>query len=165
MKRLLALAALVLALALSACAGYSITSKDGGTLALAPEYRTLFLKSVENPTLKPGVSADLRSRLRDEFSRRGGITWVDRDKAAAYLHVKVVSFTTSAAITDEDDETLKSSASISMEAWITKKSDGSELWRGAASHSETFLTDREQAEEDVIEHAARKLADRLSQNY
>lgn len=157
-------AALVLILVLAACSGYRMTSGDA-PLALPEGTRTLFLKDVENPTLYPEAGAQLRALVRDEFTRRGGVVWTGPDEASAYLHLKIVSFTTSAAVTDEDDETLKSNASISLEGRITRRSDGSEVWRGRASHSESFLSDREAARESVIEHAARKLADALAQNY
>lgn len=164
--RVLPVLALAMTLLLAACAGYSVTSTDGeGPLVLPEDARALFLKSVENRTMYVEVPATLRTQVRDEFTRRGRVAWVDRESATAYLHLKVVSFTHSAAVTDEDDETLKSSASIALEAWITRKSDGAELWRGEASHGESFITDRASAEASVVEHAVRKLADRLAQNY
>ena len=163
----LALALSILAiLALSACSGYRVTGgDDAASLALPEDARALFIKDVENRTVNVEVNHTLRTQVRDEFTRRGRVAWVDRESATAYLHLKVVSFTESAAVTDEDDETLKSSASISLEAWITRKSDGAELWRGRASHGESFISDRDAAEASVIEHAVRKLADQLAQNY
>lgn len=165
MNKLRALAAMALVLALTAC-GYHVTSlQKNAPLALPKDCRSLFLKSVENPTLNPEIDLTLRTEVRDEFTKHGGVTWAKREAATGYLHIKVISFTTSSSVTDENDNTLQSTASISMVAWVTRKSDGKEVWRCGTSHSETFTSDEESAKEDVIEVAARKLADRMREDY
>lgn len=158
---------LVMALALCvwSCAGYRQAGDGNAPLDLPEEARALFITSVENPTMNPDLESLLRAEIRDEFTRRGRVAWVDRDQATAYMRIKVNSFRTATSLTDEDETTIRSSSSISLEAWITAKDTGQELWRGSASHSENFSTDQEAAEADVMEMAARKLADRLNQAY
>jgi len=156
---------MALALTLWSCAGYRQAANSDAPLDLPVEARALFIKSVENPTMDPDLESILRAEIRDEFTRRGRVVWVDRDQATAYISIKVNSFRTATSLTDEDDTTIRSSSSISLEAWITSKDNGQELWRGSASHSESFTSDQEGAEADVMEMAARKLADRLNQGY
>lgn len=165
MRILRTLVVMTLALALWGCAGYRQASNQDAPFDLPEDARALFIKSVENPTMDPDLESVLRAEIRDEFTRRGRVSWVDRDQATAYMKIKVKSFRTATSLTDEDDETIKSSASINIEAWIVAKGSGKELWHGKASHSESFTSDQEAAEADVMEMAARKLADRLNQNY
>jgi len=164
MKRILPLMAVVLTLALTAC-GYRQASDKSAPFVLPEKARALFITKVENPTMDPDVESILRAEIRDEFTRRGHVTWVDRDKATAYLKIKVNQFTTSTSLTDENDDTVKSSAYIDVDAWITDKDSGKELWHGTASHSESFTSDQEAAEADVLEMVARKLTNRLAQDY
>lgn len=165
MRRIRTLVVMVLALALAGCAGYRQASSADAPFTLPEEARSLFLTKVENPTMDPDLESVLRAEIRDEFTRRGRVKWVERDEATAYMKIKVNRFRTATSLTDGDEDTIKSSASISIEAWITAKESGRELWHGNAGHSESFLTDQEAAEADVLEMAARKLVDRLSQAY
>ncbi len=165
MKWYHAFAAMILVLSLSAC-GYTLTANNRhAPLVIAPEYRDLFLKSVDNPTLYDTIVAEVHSDLRDEFTRRGSIHWVHEDKATAFLHVKIKNFLTSTSITNSSDQTLKSKASMVLIAWITRKTDGHELWRGAVSFNENFTDDETSAQTDVIKHVCRKLADKLYEKY
>ncbi|MDY7001026.1 MAG: LPS assembly lipoprotein LptE [Thermodesulfobacteriota bacterium] len=147
------------------CHGYHL--KDQAPVSLAKEYRSLFIVSVENPTMKPWLDARLRASVRDEFTRRGKIQWVSKDRAAAYLKIKVHDFSSNTSVSGSKDETIKSAAGIDLEAWIVSQKDGSVLWRSnRVSAGQSFLTGgRDQAEARVLDLAVRELADRLGWDF
>ncbi|NJB68999.1 hypothetical protein GGQ74_002693 [Desulfobaculum xiamenense] len=155
----------VLALALSGC-GYHATG-HGEHLVLDASHRALCIRSVENPTLKPWLESVLRAEVRDEFTRRGHIDWASVKDAQADLHLVVNSFRSDASLTDSDDETIKSSSTITLTARIVSRDTGAELWNsGPVSASQSFTTGgKESAEHVVVNLAVRRLADRLTQAY
>ena len=159
------LAALVLAALLVACAGYGPSSQ--AALTLPEGRRDLCIVEVDNPTLRPDLSAQLRGLLRDELSRRSQVRWTDREHATGLVHLLVHDFSSQTTLTGSHEQTLKSTASISVEAWIERRPEGGELWRtGRVSLSRSFTgNDRSDAETRVLEQAAQRLADLLGQAY
>ena len=145
--------------------GYHL--RDKSPVSLPEEYRSLFIASVDNPTLKPWLEARLRAMVRDEFTRRGRIEWVPRDQASAFLRIKVYDFSSSTSVSGSKDETVKSAAGIDLEAWIVSRKDGSVLWRSnRVSCGQSFLAGgRDQAEAKVLDLAVRELADRLGWDF
>jgi len=161
-----ALLALALACAaLAACAGYSLQSRE--ILALPEDRRDLCIVSVDNPTLRPDLSAQLRNLLRDELAKRGRIRWVPRDQATAIIHLAVQDFNSQSSLTGSHDETLKSTATISLTARIERRPEGGDLWRsGDVSVSRTYTgNNASDAEAEVLEQAAQRLADLMGQAY
>ncbi|MEW5773717.1 MAG: LPS assembly lipoprotein LptE [Thermodesulfobacteriota bacterium] len=152
-------------LALAACAGYSPQGRGG--LVLPEGRRDLCIVEVENPTLRPDLSALLRNLLRDELARRGQVRWTDREHATALVHLAVEDFTSQTLLTGSHEQTLKSSASITVEAWIERRPEGDQIWRsGRVGVSRSFTgNDRADAEARVLEQAAQRLADLLAQSY
>lgn len=160
------LAAAVLAcLALAACAGYGLQSREA--LNLPEDRRDLCIVAVDNPTLRPDLSAQLRNLLRDELAKRGRVRWVDRAKATAVVHLAVESFTSQTTLTGSHDETLKSAATINLSAWIESRPEGKDLWRSRqVSVSRTYTGNNSaEAEDQVLELAAQRLADLMGQAY
>lgn len=159
------LAAALAGLLLAACAGYGPAGR--AALTLPEGRRDLCIVEVENPTLRPDLSAQLRNLLRDELSRRGQVRWTDRENATALVHLEVDDFSSQTALTGSHDETLKSTAAIAVEAWIERRPEGGVLWRsGRVSLSRSFTgNDRSDAEARVLEQAAQRLADQLGQAY
>lgn len=160
-----ALAGVLLGAALAACTGYAPEGR--APLLLPGACRDLYIASVENPTLRPDLSARLRELLRDELAKRGRVRWTDRDQATALVNIAVHDFSSRTALTGSREETIKSTASIDLEAWIERRPEGGELWRsGRVSLSQSFLGGgREDAEAKVLEMAAQRLADLLGQAY
>ena len=161
------LAVLALAVLVCSCAGYRAASDGDAPLKLPAEFRDLFLRTVDNPTMEPGLEAQLRSALRDELTRRARVLWVDRERATAYVDVTVHQFTSQTSLTGADDETIKSTASIDLSAVVVRRSDGSRIWSADhVSYGQTYSGDvRTQAEEAVLDIAVRRLVDRMGQAY
>ncbi len=159
------LAAAALAVLLAACAGYG---PQGRTALTLPEgRRDLYIVEVENPSLRPDLSAQLRALLRDELSKRGQVRWTDREHATAVIHLTVHDFKSSSALTGSHDETLKSTATISLEARMERRPEGGDLWRsGRVSVSRSYTgNDRADAEAEVLDRAVQQLVDQLGQAY
>lgn len=158
------LPAVLLALVLSGC-GYHFAGSEA-PLVLDANHRALCIRSVENPTLKPWIESRIRAEFRDELTRRGTITWASVKDANADVFITIHSFRSDSSLTDSDDETIKSDATIDMRARIVSRTDGAELWSsGSVTASQSFTTDREGAERRAVSLAVRRLADRLSQAY
>jgi predicted small lipoprotein YifL len=156
---------LTLALLLLAGCGYKNT--QSGPVALPENKRKLFLEDVENPTLETDLYARIRSLVRDELTRRGQVQWVPRGAAEALMSVDIRTFTSRASVKDAEDETLRSTASITLDAEIVSATDRSVLWTsGEVSASEPFTTGgQEDAEERAILLGVERLVDRLGQNF
>lgn len=168
MRQVLRVAAvLALALIVSGCAGYRAASDADAPFRIPEEFRDMHIRTVKNPTMDPDLEARLRTALRDELTRRGRAMWVPRERATALVDVTVHQFTTHTSLTGTDDETIRSSASISLTVSIVRRSDGSRLWvADHVGHSESFYgDDQEQAEASVLDLAVRKVVDRMTQSY
>jgi len=159
------LAAALACVVLAACTGYRLQSQE--TLAMPEDRRDLCIVAVDNPTLRPDLSAQLRNLLRDELSKRGRVRWVSRDQATAVIHLAVEDFTSQSTLTGTHDETLKSTATINLRAWIERRPEGGELWRsGGVSVSRSYTGSNEaDAEAQVLEQAIQRLADLMGQAY
>lgn len=171
-------AVLCIALTLPAC-GYQLTARSPIQL---PEGSTrLYLSKVTNPTTETWLEPMLRSSLRDELTRRGNVTWVDRDQAEATVNIDVRSYSTSDALKGRDDVTLKSAASIQMVVtfynaktndliWTSGPITASESYRGTTeTRSSTGALQsnsaKREATQDAIDLAVRMVADNLGQKF
>ena len=165
MRKLLPIIALLGLLVLSAC-GYSMGEADHSVLA--PQYRTLAVSGVDNPSTQTWLEPMVRKLLRDELTRRGVIKWTDDTaKADALIHITIERYSRPTSLEGGNNETLRSSASIKLHATITSAIDGKELWSsGSISESWSFYSGQEsQADEEVTRLVIRRLADRMSENY
>lgn len=158
-------AILVVALLATAC-GYHLTAQE--PIVLPEDSTKLFLTKVTNPTTESWMDPMLRTALRDEFTRRGKVTWVEREHAEATVTVAVTSYSSSTALTGQDDQTLKSAATINLTVnfynarttvliWTSGPVVASESFRGAKT--------KRDATQKAVELAMRMVADRMSQNF
>jgi len=156
----------VLVLATLAGCGYQLSSMAPITL---PEGQTrLYIAKVTNPTIESWIEPRLRSSLRDEFTRRGGVQWVQRSEAESVMEVRVHNYSASTSVKGEDSETVRSSASITLEVQIFDRDDHALLWTsGRVSDQESYSGDsnRLEASYTALEEAVRKSADRLSDQF
>lgn len=158
--------ALFLLLALAGCSGY--TMGEGGSSVLAPEYRTISIDEVSNPTTLSWLEPEVRKLLRDELNNRGTITWTDdKTKADALLSINITRYHRATAVAGESEETLRSVAQFEFEAEIRSTRSGNVLWRsGRMTQSWPFFTgDGTKADAEVTRLGIRRLADRMTQNY
>ena len=158
--------ALFLLLALAGCSGYSFG--EGGSSVLAPEYRTITIDEVHNPTILSWLEPEMRKLLRDELNNRGTINWTDeRAKADAVISINITRYNRPTAVAGESEQTLRSEAILEFEAEIRSTRSGTVLWRsGRLSQDWPFFSgDEAQADAEVTRLAIRRLADLMTQNY
>ncbi len=154
----------ILLIGVSGC-GYGFPT--GEHASLPKDYRSLAIAEVEHPTTYPWMEARLRSLLRDELNRRNWVTWENKNKAKALIKLYVEKYSRKATVTGVDQETLRSSASITMRAVIVSRDTGRQLWSsGTISTNWPYYTGEEdEADAQVTERAIQILAERLAQNY
>jgi len=165
MRKLLPFIPLMGLLILSAC-GYSMGDSDYSVLE--PEYRTLAVSGVDNPTTQTWLEPRIRQLLRDELTRRGTIVWADdSSKADSLIQITIERFNRPTSLEGGRDETLRSSANLKFNATIRSATDDSVLWRsGTISQSWPFYSGQESlADQEVTRLGIRQLADRMSENY
>lgn len=158
--------ALLLPLLLAACGGYHFGEADSSVLT--PEYRTIAVSGVTNPTTLSWLEPRIRKLLRDELNNRGTITWVDdQSKADAVIEIIVKRYNRPTAVTGSSDETLRSVANFIFEADIRSTTDESLLWQSGtiAQDWPFFSGDETEADLEVTRLGIRRLADRMTQNY
>jgi outer membrane lipopolysaccharide assembly protein LptE/RlpB len=161
---LLVPALLGLALLLSAC-GYNLGSE--GPVSLKPANRALYIERVDNPTAYTWLEPRLRSLFRDEVTRRGWATWVERKQATGLVVITVRNYLRNTGVYGRDDKTLRYSAGLTLSARVISPLDGSVLWdSGMVSWSENFSPGEEQAVDALVtDLAVRQLVDRMTQGY
>jgi outer membrane lipopolysaccharide assembly protein LptE/RlpB len=153
------------ALLLTGC-GYQLSSM--APITLPKEQTRLYIAKVTNPTIESWIEPRLRSSLRDELTRRGGVQWVEPSLAETKVEVIVHSFSTSSSVKGEDDETVRSSASITLEVQLFDRQDHAMLWTsGRVTDQESYSgkAQRQEAALTAMEEAIRKSADRLSDQF
>lgn len=171
-------AVLCIALSLPAC-GYELTAR--APIQLPQDSTRLYLDKVTNPTTETWIEPMLRSSLRDELTRRGNVTWVDRDEAEATVNIDVRSYSTADSLKGRDDVTLKSAATIQMVVtffstktnaliWTSGPIMASESYRGSSETLSSTGTlqstsGKREATQEAIDLAVRKVADQLGQKF
>ncbi|MBG0789407.1 MAG: hypothetical protein H0S80_02800 [Desulfovibrionaceae bacterium] len=158
--------ALFLLLVLAGCSGYHFG--EGDSSVLDPEYRTIAIEDVNNPTTLSWLEPEVRKLLRDELNRRGTITWTDdRARADALITIDITRYNRPTAVAGRREETLRSEAIFEFEAHIRSSRSGEVLWRsGRMSQTWPFFTgDEAEADAEVTRLGIRRLADRMTQNY
>lgn len=163
--RLLRYTSILLLLALAGC-GYSFG--EGGSSVLKPQFRTLAVDEVKNPTTLSWLEPRLRKLLRDELHNRGTIIWVDdKDRADALITIDIDRYYRPTAVEDKDERTRLSEAIFRFDAIIRSTVDESELWRSGLI-KETWPFDYgkgEEADMEVTRRGIQRLADRMTQDY
>lgn len=158
-------AAFAALLVLPTC-GYRLTAQ--APIDLPRDSTRLFLGKVVNPTTETWFEPMLRSSLRDELTRRGNVTWVDRDAAQATVNIDVRYYSTSDVVKGLDDVTLKSEARVQLEVSFFDAKTNALIWTSGpvmASESYRGTDGKRNATEAAIELAMRMVADRLSQKF
>jgi len=164
---------LATALALGGC-GYTFTGKGALTgpdpdavSRLDPAFRHMAIARVENPTIEPWLEPRLRSLIRDEFTRRRFVTWVDKDKATSLLTITIKKYTRSTFVAGQQDQSLKLSTGLTMIFRVQRAGDGAILWDSGEQHqTESFFPgDSDGADLRITDLAVRRMADLMTENY
>jgi|GEM_PF-779512 len=162
-----ALLLLVLAAAclLAGCGRYGFTAQEG-KLALPEDVHTVYVRSVENPTMLTWLPARLVSTFRDEVTQRHMLEWSTRDAADALVDLEIVRFAISSSLLTKEETTLQYSASVTLNARAYGRADNNLLWQRSSSWSETFLAANDQvARERALDLAVQRLVDQLTDAY
>ncbi|MBU4190942.1 MAG: hypothetical protein KUA35_14910 [Pseudodesulfovibrio sp.] len=155
----------ILLLVLAAC-GYSVGGS--GESVITPEYRTMAISGVDNPTTLAWLEPRVRELLRDELTRRGTVTWTDeRSRADSLIHITIIKYYRPTAVEGSSDQTLRSNAIFRFSAEIKSATDGHSIWSsGEIGQDWPFYQGQEdEADAEVTSLGIRRLADRMEQNY
>jgi outer membrane lipopolysaccharide assembly protein LptE/RlpB len=164
----LTLLLLLLAASSSAC-GYHFTAASPITMPRG--ITRLHLQRVDNPTTQSWLDPQLRSVLREEFTRRGNVAWVEPGEAEGLLHVEIVSYSSATKLENVREQTVKSEVVLKLRAGIRDPDEGSQIWRsGVVRSTESFTGPKDgpqsrQAGTRAVELGVEKLADELGQNF
>ncbi len=162
-KRLCLAAALSLALVLSAC-GYNFSAT--APIVLPQEMNTLHLGDVTDPTTEAWLESTFRSHIRDEFTRRGDVSWKSAQRADGQLRVEIFSFSSAGKLETAEEVTVRSEITMRFRGRIFDLPDQSLVWESQdIGVSVTYSEDRQHAEQRAVRRAAEKLADQLSRQF
>jgi hypothetical protein len=128
----------------------------------------IYIRDVNNPTLEGWLDPFLRSRFRNEFTRRAKVHWVRPDQAQAYVNLIILRYSVEADLVGARGQALTGRAQVMLEAEFRSRADGSLLWSsGQVSGAEIFEagTCEIVAGERAVEEAIRKIADSLGVDY
>jgi outer membrane lipopolysaccharide assembly protein LptE/RlpB len=162
------LLALLLLAASSAC-GYHFSGLS--PVSMPHGITRLHLQRVDDPTTQSWLEPRLRTVLREEFTRRGGVEWVPAGQAQGLLHVEILSYSSATKLENVRERTVKSQVVLKLRARIVRAGQGTELWRsGLVQATESFTgpedsSQSRQAGERAVELGAERLADELGQNF
>jgi outer membrane lipopolysaccharide assembly protein LptE/RlpB len=149
--------------------GYHVRSS--APIVLPENICSLYVEKVTNPSTESWLEPYLRSSLRDEFTRRGQIQWVDKHQAKGILEILISTWRSSTLLEDADDQTVKSEALMRFKARIYRHKDHTLLWESnlievrESYSSGMYERGGQKAEHRVIDLGMERLADQLSQNF
>jgi hypothetical protein len=161
-------AAMLLACALFMLAACGYSMGGSGESVIEPEYRTMAISGVDNPTTLAWLEPRIRELLRDELTRRGTVVWTDeRSRADSLIHITIIKYYRPTAVEGSHDQTLRSSAIFQFSAEIKSATDGHIIWNsGEIGQDWPFYQGQEdEADAEVTSLGIRRLADRMEQNY
>lgn len=167
MKRLFLLCGCVAFLftSLASC-GYQLSSSV--PIDMPQGITSLYIDRIENPSTEAWLESRLISGVRDEFSRRGRVSWVEKSQADGFLHLIITRYRDYTKVESADEKTLKSQIVLSLQGKILSARDREVLWISSPVHvreSFTGAAEKRRAEERVIRDAADALANQLGSGF
>lgn len=162
------LSGLLVCLMLAGC-GYVWRGQEGSlseNSVLGGGDKTLKIKSVEQTTLYPWLTYQIRSRVRDDINARGLAKWVDDGPADYTLTVRVPSFQVR-SYGQYGSSTQLYTATINMEFIVYDGKTNTQVWQsGNISYNENYEnSDEETAIKSILELAIRRCMDALQQRF
>ena len=158
LKTLVALALLCL---LQAGCGYKLASDEPSVLGSGE--KTVKIKRVENPTLYPWLSPQIRTIVHDEVNYRKLGRWVDSGEADYELDVEVTRFRVSDHGYSREGTSVMYSASMTMIISVYDGSTNKLVWSsGRIDLSRVYDTDGAQAAaQELSRELVRRGMDRM----
>ena len=128
--------------------------------------KTLKLKEVDQTTLYPWLTYEIRSLIRDDVNARNLAVWVDDGKSDFTLTVRVPSFQVR-SYGEYGSQSQLFTATIIMEFIVYDGSTNTESWSsGPVYYSDNFENSNEEAAiREVVSMAVRRCMDRLQQRF
>ncbi len=162
------LSGLLVCLMLAGC-GYVWRGQEGSlseNSVLGNGGKTLRIKSVDQSTLYPWLTYQIRSLVRDDINARSLAKWVDDGPADYTLTVRVSSFQVRSYGQYASASQLYT-ATINMEFIVYDGKTNTEVWRsGNIYYSENYEnSDEESAIRSILELAIRRCMDALQQRF
>lgn len=154
-----------MALLLSAC-GYHFSS--AAPLDLPGNMQQLYLGGIEDPTTDSQLEPWLRTSIRNEFTQRGDVKWVSRERAEGLLQVRIFSFSSSSKLENPEQETVRYEAVLRFRGRIFQSEDDALVWESkelTVRESYAQKSESERAKRRVVRLAAEKLANQLGQGF
>jgi outer membrane lipopolysaccharide assembly protein LptE/RlpB len=165
MQRLASGIVMLILLSVTGC-GYHFSAS--APITLPHGVTKIYIRDVNNPTLEGWLDPFLRSRFRDEFTRRAKVHWVSQDQAQAYVDLTIFSYSADTDLAGARGQALTGRAQVILEAEFRSRADNSLLWSsGQVSGAEIFEAGTSEivAGERAVEEAIRKIADSLGADY
>ena len=134
----------VLACLFLASCGYKLASEEPSVLGNGE--KTLKVKRIENPTLYPWLSYQMRTVLHDEINYRQLAKWVDSGEADYEIEIVVKRFNLQDHGYVSTGSSVMYSASMTMQMRLYDGSTNKQVWNsGDISYSRVYDTDNAQA--------------------
>lgn len=176
MKKYLTPLLFIACLFLASC-GYNFAGSS--PINMPEDKRHLFISQLINPTQEAWLEPYLRSNVRDEFTRRGQVNWVDQNQAEALMQIEVIQFRTSDSQTGARDRTVRSTVTLNMKVDIVSARTGEVIWSsGSVSGSSSYFLQTEdrsmpgaygpehrRAAQEAADQAITRTADRLGDGF
>lgn len=146
--------------------GYQLSSSV--PIDMPQDITSLYIDRVENPSTEAWIESRLISEVRDEFSRRGQVSWVDKSQAEGLLHLIITRYRDYTKVEGADEKTLKSQIVLTLKGKILSAKDREVLWISSPVHvreSFTGVAEKSRAEERVVRDAADALANQLGSGF
>ena len=169
-KGLLAASLCCLSLLAGGC-GYGLdgfsTSSSRAHSVLGDGSRTIKFDKVEQVTLFPWVQYYMRDIVREEVNLRRLARWKDEGKSDYLLTVNMTGFKVRSSISNEYDDTLLSTATVSVELIVRNGRTGAVEWKsGPVHYSDRYeVVDEDSAVREGLREAVRLGLDRMQQQF
>lgn len=149
-------------------AGCGYTFSGMAPIELPQGQKRLCITRFENPTTEPWLEPSLRAELRDEFTRRGQVKWVNKNEAETLVTIRVIRYSSSSTLKGSDDETVTSAIQLTTAVDMYNAADHTLIWTSETINvSESFRgnSGEPKAREDAVRLTAERIADRLGQAF
>lgn len=164
MRQTLLCLVLIVACAFPSGCGYRTVARD--TVSRFGEGKTVSIPLFGNKTYRSNLENILLNNLVDEFSKRRGLTIVERESSDYTLSGEILSYEKTAVSYTGKDIVMEYTVAMSLSATLRKNSTSGIVWRGKLSWSQDFpassdIALQQNSEDAAIQEICRRLAQQL----